>query len=415
MNKAFICSFFWVTRHLRCMWSRAMVLDNPSVSLDKAIKALKSLSLIESHWDLEPYTPELKCLKIEIVSLIVFWMQIDVFLLFQTPDCIWESDPKAHPNVLCSQCELIPCQASWSNAFVYASNLKENLFEYLMWLFKSKLILRLNCSKDERRSSANASIQCSASVAARKLLVETQQQCFCNCGPRVDEIMESFYHPSLTRRAGTRDAQGCGWPVMPGPWGETRTELSRANPPGRLAWFPGPSASVHGWSQMQPTGDNLCSKPDDYFNLIKYRSCCGAGRSTSSAELRVCAGGATSQVVLAQEKSTAGRACGKKISVWEYTLGLFDLFFSQVLKRYNSLEYSIIQGWQLCCLYHDCHLCRSDSEIQRMVYSLAGKCTAYAVARKSLIVLKLIASKKKNNQKKHKLISEFVIFRSHDF
>lgn len=79
-------------------------------------------------------------------------MHIDIFLLFQTPDCIWESDPEAHLNVLCSQCELIPCQVSWINAFVYASNLKENLFEYFMWLFQSKLILHPNCSKDERQA-----------------------------------------------------------------------------------------------------------------------------------------------------------------------------------------------------------------------------------------------------------------------
>lgn len=34
MNKALVCSFFWVTRHLRCTWSRAKVLDNPSVPLE---------------------------------------------------------------------------------------------------------------------------------------------------------------------------------------------------------------------------------------------------------------------------------------------------------------------------------------------------------------------------------------------
>lgn len=36
------------------------------------MKAFKSLSLLESHWDLESCTPELKCLKIEIVTVIVF-------------------------------------------------------------------------------------------------------------------------------------------------------------------------------------------------------------------------------------------------------------------------------------------------------------------------------------------------------
>lgn len=35
------------------------------------MKALKSLSLVESHWDVESHTPKLKCLKIQIVALIV--------------------------------------------------------------------------------------------------------------------------------------------------------------------------------------------------------------------------------------------------------------------------------------------------------------------------------------------------------
>lgn len=36
MNKDLICSFFWVTmhRHLRCMWSKAMALDSPSIPLE---------------------------------------------------------------------------------------------------------------------------------------------------------------------------------------------------------------------------------------------------------------------------------------------------------------------------------------------------------------------------------------------
>lgn len=51
-------------------------------------------------------------------------MHVDIFLLFQTPDCIWESGPETCLNVLCLKRELIPRQVSRSNAFVYASNLK---------------------------------------------------------------------------------------------------------------------------------------------------------------------------------------------------------------------------------------------------------------------------------------------------
>lgn len=88
------------------------------------MKALKSPSLTESRWDLESYAPELKSLKIQLVTLTVFQMHVDIFLLFQTPDCIWESGPETCLNVLCLKRELLPCQVSRSNAFVYASNLK---------------------------------------------------------------------------------------------------------------------------------------------------------------------------------------------------------------------------------------------------------------------------------------------------
>lgn len=51
-------------------------------------------------------------------------MHVDTFLLFQTPDCIWESAPAMHLNVLCSERELVLCQVSWSRVFVWASNRK---------------------------------------------------------------------------------------------------------------------------------------------------------------------------------------------------------------------------------------------------------------------------------------------------
>lgn len=66
------------------------------------MKELKSLSLTESHSDLESYRPELKSLKIQVVTLMVFWMHVDISLLFQTPDCTWESGPETCLDVLLS-------------------------------------------------------------------------------------------------------------------------------------------------------------------------------------------------------------------------------------------------------------------------------------------------------------------------
>lgn len=56
--------------------------------------------------------------------------------------------------------------------------------------------------------------------------MEMQQQCRYNRGlsmqpgknTATDEVVEPLAHPALARRAGIRDAQGCGWPTMPGLW-----------------------------------------------------------------------------------------------------------------------------------------------------------------------------------------------------
>lgn len=46
--------------------------------------------------------------------------------------------------------------------------------------------------------------------------------------PATDEVVEPLAHPALARRAGIRDAQGCGWPTMPGPWRDYhRTQLGK--------------------------------------------------------------------------------------------------------------------------------------------------------------------------------------------
>lgn len=56
-------------------------------------------------------------------------MHAEVSLLFQTPDCIWESGTETHLKVLCSEFELIPHHASWSNAFVYAKEKSIFIFD----------------------------------------------------------------------------------------------------------------------------------------------------------------------------------------------------------------------------------------------------------------------------------------------
>lgn len=48
-------------------------------------------------------------------------MHVDIFLLFQTLDHIWESVPESRLVVLCSKCELLRQQ---EQGIIYATNLK---------------------------------------------------------------------------------------------------------------------------------------------------------------------------------------------------------------------------------------------------------------------------------------------------
>lgn len=157
-----------------------------------------------------------------------------------------------------------------------------------MWLFKFTLNPHQDSSKDGKRSNVNTSSQCSASVAARKLLVETQESYYDSgtsmqagkCTAR-DGIVESLCHPAVARTAGIRDAQGCEclW-CQDHERNQHRIWLGKPCLEGFLGFL----ILLH-----QSVVETKCIQlmklhslwPNDCFVLIKWSSCCRA-RGTRS-------------------------------------------------------------------------------------------------------------------------------------